>query len=84
MKRPQTLVPDWLNRRARTHADHPAIIAEGRAVTYAALARRAHAASERIGRLGVQRGDRVAVLLRGGLDFVDTMYGLMRCGAIAC
>ncbi|HEX8742902.1 MAG TPA: AMP-binding protein [Thermoleophilaceae bacterium] len=29
---------DWLSLRARTHADHPALIAEGRSITYAQLA----------------------------------------------
>ncbi|HEX8074101.1 MAG TPA: AMP-binding protein [Thermoleophilaceae bacterium] len=28
---------DWLTLRARTHADHPAVVAEGRTVTYAEL-----------------------------------------------
>jgi o-succinylbenzoate---CoA ligase len=80
MERP--LIPDWLDRRASVQPDHPAVMTDGRSVTYAELARRACAAGGRLVRMGVQHGDRVAVLLQNGLEFVEVMYGLMGCGAV--
>jgi len=77
-----TLVPNWLDRRASTHPNHPAVIVEGCVVTYAELARRARSAGDHMAKLGIRSGDPVAVLLRNGLEFVEIMHGLMRCGAV--
>jgi o-succinylbenzoate---CoA ligase len=80
--RRKEFVPDWLDRRASVQPDHPAIMTDGCSSTYAEIRRRTRAASKRLVRMGAQHGDRVAVLLPNGLEFVEVMYGLMGCGAV--
>ncbi len=75
-------VPDWLAQRARSSPDHLALIGAGRTVSYAELAHDAAAAGGRLRRLGIQRGDRVALLMANRIEFAEIMYGAMRLGAV--
>lgn len=76
-------MPHWLDQRAVTHADHPALIAGKTVLTFAALAARAAAVSARLAALGVGRGDRVALLLGNRLEFAELLHGVTRLGAVA-
>jgi O-succinylbenzoic acid--CoA ligase len=77
-----TRIPNWLEQRAHSCPDQPAIIADSEVLTYAELARRAAIVSKRFAGLGVRRGDRIGVLVRNRVEFVELMYGLMRLGAV--
>ena len=76
-------IPHWLDQRAVTHADHPALIVGETVLTFAALATRAAAVSARLAALGVARGDRVALLLGNRLEFAELLHGVTRLGAVA-
>ncbi len=76
------LLPNWLDQRALTRREHPALVCEGRTVTFAELARGAALAAGRLRRLGVRRCDRVALLVGNRLEFVEVMHGATKLGAV--
>lgn len=76
-------MPNWLVQRAHTGPDHPALICEHGTVSYAELARRAAASAARLHHCGVRSGDRVVLLMRNRLDFVEALHAVTRLGAIA-
>lgn len=56
---------------------------EGCVTGHAQLVRDAHHASQQLARAGVQRGDRVALLISPGTDFVRALWACWRAGATA-
>ena len=78
------LVTDLLDRAARLYPDHCAVrIVGGPSLTYAELSRRVEQVAGLLARLGVVRGDRVAVMAPAGLAFFDAYLGAARLGAAA-
>ena len=73
-------IRDWL---IRADPGCPAIVAEGRALTYAALSQRVDAAAAALAARGVGEGDRVALALPAGADFAVTLHACWRIGAAA-
>ena len=75
-----TLMPDDLEAAVDKYAQRPAIVFEGRTVTYAqldAMANRyAHWATGR----GIKRGDTVALFTPNRLEYVAVWYGLSKVG----
>ena len=76
------LLGDWLARAARTRPDGAAIAHEGRTVTFADLARRVRAFARALDRLGIAKGDVVAVQLPNLPEFVIAYLGLASRGAV--
>ncbi|WP_448575748.1 o-succinylbenzoate--CoA ligase [Thermomicrobium sp.] len=76
------LVPEWLAWRAQTTPDRPALVWRDRVWSFAALAAAADEAARRLAGLGVQAGDRVAVLLANRPEFVQLVHAVSRLGAI--
>jgi o-succinylbenzoate---CoA ligase len=72
---------DWLGRRARTHAERPALITAAGTVDYAQLDAGATRAARRLAALGVGEGERVATTLPPGRDFAELLHALPRLGA---
>jgi long-chain acyl-CoA synthetase len=67
--------------------DHPAataIIFKGRVLTFGELDERVDRTAAALAGLGAQRGDRVALLAGNVPEFVTSLYGTLRAGAIAC
>jgi O-succinylbenzoic acid--CoA ligase len=77
------VIPNWLEQRAQTNPEHAALIYSGRAISYADLAARTAVACGRLHRLGVRRGDRVALLLAGRPEFAAILHALPYLGAVA-
>jgi len=73
----------WVDSAAARRPDHPALIAGHETLTWAALAERAGAVSAALAAQGVGEGDRVAIALPAGIDFVATLHGCLRLGAVA-
>lgn len=63
--------------------DRPAIVAPGGATTYRALRALVGRAGHALRMLGVEPGERVAVLLPDGLDWAVAFLGALRIGAVA-
>jgi fatty-acyl-CoA synthase len=74
---------DLIERNAAFSPDKPAIRFHGRTLNYADLAARiAQAARALKSRLGVGRGDRVAILAANHPDYVVLLYACARLGAM--
>jgi amino acid adenylation domain-containing protein len=70
-----------LRRAAAIAPGREALVAGERRLTYAELDAAASALAARLHVLGVQRGDRVALLLPNGADAAVAVYGTLRAGA---
>ena len=75
---------DVLPARARRAPHGLAFAADAETVTYGALRTETEALAGGLARLGVGHGDRVAVILPAGLDFVRAFFALQRLGAAPC
>jgi amino acid adenylation domain-containing protein len=68
-------------RQAQARPDAPAVVCDGRALDYAALARRANQLAHRLQRQGIGRESVVAVLMRRSHDSVVSILGVLEAGA---
>ena len=77
---------DMLRRQAARQGDKPAVIARSdrgsrQVVSYRQLDRYSNRVAHGLARLGVDRGDRVAVMSRNTSQFVGLYYGVLKLGA---
>lgn len=82
---------DWLARRARLSPSAPAILdisapgtspAEPRALSYAALEAETNQVARWLRIQGVERGDRVAVLAKNRLEYLELLFACAKLGAV--
>jgi long-chain acyl-CoA synthetase len=71
-----------LHRWARETPEHPAILFEGRVITYAALEAAAERLAHALRARGVGPGDRVALYLPNVPEFATAYYAAQRLGAV--
>ena len=71
-----------LDHHADRFPDRPCLVWEQEAIPYAELDRRAGRTAAGLRRLGVGRGDVVAVLLYNCPEFVEVMFAISRIGAV--
>jgi len=71
-----------LLRGSRQHPDRDCIVVGDDRATYAELAARAGMVGRSLIALGIERGDRVGILMANGLDFTDLLFGASLIGAI--
>ncbi len=76
-------LPEMLTTVARQNAARTAIVEAGAVVTYADLEKRIASLAAVLNRMGVRRGDRIALLLSNGSDFVTSYFAAVTAGAIA-
>src|SRR5512135_3658600 len=74
-------VPAALDRFARQHPDHPALITDERSFTAAALRDEVHRAAAALIDLGVQPGDRVAIWSPNTWHWVVACLAIHHAGA---
>jgi len=72
----------WVQRWADLHPDKPAIIFKEAQITYSELNRRANRASCWLQSLGIEKGDRVAAMLKNCPEFMELFLACARLGAI--
>ncbi len=77
-------VGEILTRRARQNPTSEAVVdlASGRRFTFADLNDRANRVGDLLGRLGVRRGDRVAILAKNSPEFLETFFGCSKLGIV--
>ena len=71
-----------LLRGSRQHPDRACIVIGNDRVTYGELAAQARWVGRSLISLGIERGDRVGILMANGLDFTDLLFGASLIGAI--
>ncbi len=75
-------VAELLDEAAKRHGDRTAIAFEGQTISYAELADSSSCFAGGLQRLGIQPGDRVAVYLPNLPQFVVTIWGIFKAGAV--
>ena len=80
---PEMTLGEMLTGSARTFPDRPALLFYGKTITYRDLDLLAGRFSRALQRLGVRKGDRVALMLPNIPQMVIAYYGTVRTGAIA-
>jgi fatty-acyl-CoA synthase len=73
-----------LARRAATHPDALAFAHDAERITCRDLYEQAGALAAGLLRSGVRPGDRVALVVPAGLDFVRAFWAVQRAGAVSC
>ena len=71
-----------LLRGSRQHPNRDCIVVGDDRATYAELAARAGMVGRSLIALGIERGDRVGILMANGLDFTELLFGASLIGAI--
>ncbi|MEN2423123.1 amino acid adenylation domain-containing protein [Streptomyces rimosus] len=74
-------VPELIAQRVASEPDAVAVVDGQRRLTYAELDARAGRLAAYLGRLGVGRGDRVAVVMERSADLVVALLGVWKAGA---
>jgi len=79
-----THIADLLSKRAELTPERVGLLAveTGVEYTYRELNARANRAANWLRELGVEKGDRVAILAQNSVVYVDLLYGLAKIGAI--
>ena len=72
-----------LSQSARTFPDRPAIVYGGQTSTYARFNQRANRLANALHRLGVARGDHVAMLMHNCPEMLEALYGCFKLGCTA-
>lgn len=73
---------DWLAAAADARPQGFALLAAGRSWTFAELQTDVSTMAARLSAAGVRTGDRIAVLLPNGVDYVRLIHALARLGAV--
>ena len=73
---------EMLLRGAAAHPDRDCMVLVDERATYGELAARARRAARSLLALGVERGDRVGILMANCLDYTDILFGASLIGAV--
>ena len=76
-------IGSWVAKRAWNDGDRVALVEGGRSLSYDDFDQRTDRLSQALLRLGVRRGDRVALLLYNSAAFMETLFATAKLGAIA-
>ncbi|KZE96118.1 Long-chain-fatty-acid--CoA ligase [Geobacillus stearothermophilus] len=79
---PDKTVCDVLQERAREFGSQPALTFYDKTITYAELAAAVNRFASSLQARGVQKGDRVAIMLPNCPQYVIAYYGILQAGAI--
>ena len=77
------VLPELIGRAVRARPDHPALAFGDACLTHAQLDVRAARLATGLAELGVSSGDRVALLLHNGFEFVESLLACHKLGACA-
>lgn len=77
-----TSIPDWLHQRASLTPQRLAVVASGARWSFRELNERVSGAAAWLKTLGVQSGERVAVLARNSANYAVLVHAISRAGAV--
>lgn len=77
------LLPDILALHGKWRGPEPAVVADGSCWTWAEFTAHAHRFAHGLRRQGIERGDRVGLLMSNGLPMVQALFGTIAAGAVA-
>src|SRR5258708_15973659 len=79
---PDNFLPDWLARCAENRPEHLAVQFDQVQWSFAELDRQATRLARQLATIGIEQGNRVALLAANGLPYVAFVHALTRLGAI--
>lgn len=79
---PHTTLPQFLYKASQNYPNHPAMIFYGRRWTYQQLEEQSNQFSDTLIRMGIRKGERVALMLPNCPQYVIGFYGCLKAGAI--
>ena len=71
-----------LDRHAKQRPEQVAYWDSSQSVTYAQLAERTASIAANLGRAGVQEGNKIAIYLPNGVDWIEACFAALRAGAV--
>jgi benzoate-CoA ligase family protein len=74
---------DYLTANAAQDGDRPAILCDGNSISYRELVEKSAHCRSALQALGIERGDRVALVMSDGPELVLALTGIISMGAIA-
>jgi long-chain acyl-CoA synthetase len=77
------VIPDLINKGEPKTLRKVALIYEGEKISYQGLKEKGDRLARAMINLGVKRGDKVGILLRNSPEFVISLFGIIKAGAIA-
>jgi long-chain acyl-CoA synthetase len=80
---PQRTLLDEVDEAVAQRPDHPALLFKGARLSYGELDQLSNALSAELRELGISPGDRVALLLPNCPQFVISLFGIWKAGAVA-
>ncbi len=72
-----------LEEAVRKYGTKTALVMEDRRISFSQLNEDSNRVANALIKLGVKKGDRVAILLSNSLEFINVYLGITKCGAIA-
>ncbi len=75
-------IPALLTRRVHEDPDVQAVVSDEASITYAALDEESRRLAQRLVAAGVDKGDRVGLVLPNGIDWAVVSLAVMRIGAV--
>lgn len=75
-------MPDVLDRACTYYQDQVAIVDGDRSLTYSELRDLSDKVGSALLSLGLEKGDRVGLLLPNSLEFIPTQHGIWKSGAV--
>ncbi|HLX57824.1 MAG TPA: alpha/beta fold hydrolase [Ktedonobacteraceae bacterium] len=79
---PKQLLHDILNNSALNFPDRPALIFFGQKISYRELDRASNRCAHALRKIGVQKGERVAIILPNVPQYVIGVYGTLKAGGV--
>jgi len=73
-------IPNWLVKRAFLTPERPAIVFNKTTITFKELYAQTHEMGKKLTSIGIQKGDRVSVLMGNHLDMVILLHALQLIG----
>ncbi len=69
---------------AEKYGDHPALIGDDRAITYAEFFRLVNVAAGNLAQRGINPNDRLGIIANNSIEYILLLMALFQIGAIAC
>jgi acyl-CoA synthetase (AMP-forming)/AMP-acid ligase II len=76
------LFPEVIALHGKWQGAKPAVVQDGRSLSWAEFDARTNKVANSLHALGVRRGDRVAVLMENSLEMLEAMWGVIKAGAV--
>ena len=79
---PQLIITDAMASHAKWHPNKMALICEDRKLTWREFNKGINKVANALLNLGLQKGDKVSILMKNSIEMAEIMYGVVRAGGV--